>query len=157
MSATTSIAQYRPRKTILIAEADPLLMAMTAGALERAGFSVLAVASAEEALGFAFMDVPFNALFTGIELGGALDGWDLAEALRDMRPDLPVIYACANQEAQGSVMRVSESGWVPKPYSPIAIGVLMRDLLEPQPTHRPDIAPADPSQTAQILPFRRRA
>jgi CheY-like chemotaxis protein len=148
------------QRTVLVAEDDDLVRVMTTNALMDAGFDVIGVGSAEEALGLAVMDVRFDALFTSIELGGALDGWELAESMREMRPAIPVFYACANAEAEHAPMRVPDSQWVTKPYSPLAVSLLMRTLLDP-PRHTPDIMPAAPvaeasRQECVILPLRPR-
>ena len=39
------------------------------------------------------MEASVDILFTDIRLPGLMDGWQLAEAARTLRPDLPVIYA----------------------------------------------------------------
>ena len=35
-------------------------------------------------------------LFTDIQLAGQLSGWDVAEAFRAAKPEMPVIYASGN-------------------------------------------------------------
>ena len=137
------------RKTVLVVEDDALVRALASRALEDAGFAVLEVASAEEALGFALMDVAFDALVTDIGLAGAIDGFELAETLAEMRPGLPVFYtAWARSEA---APQVADAELVAKPYNPIALAALVRRRLSPT-NHRPDIAPAAPCVILSMQP-----
>jgi len=58
------------------------------------GCAVVEARSGEEAI--AFIDGPdqqLDVLFTDIRLGGPLNGWDVAEILRDRFPTLRVLYA----------------------------------------------------------------
>jgi CheY-like chemotaxis protein len=114
--------------TVLVVEDDPLVLEMAAEALEDAGFAAIAVTAAEDALGLAVMDVAFDALFTDINLAGPMDGWELAEALREMRPDLPVVYASGSDPSEGGAHQVSGSIFVSKPYRPFDICRLMEGL-----------------------------
>ena len=102
------------RSTILVVEDNALILAMATDALEDAGFGVIGVTAAEDALGLAVMDVPFDALFTDIDLAGPLNGWALAETLRDMRADLPVLYT-SGKPAEAA-LSVPGSRFFAKPY-----------------------------------------
>jgi DNA-binding response OmpR family regulator len=130
------------RRHILLVEDDVLVAAMTRDALEYAGFEVTALIAAEDALSLAMMDVPFDLVVTDIDLAGPMTGWDLAESLREMRRDVPIIYASAQAETAGAGLRVGNSLFLSKPYSPVALSSLIRDLLAPVSVAAPDIAPA---------------
>lgn len=123
---------------ILVVEDDALVLAMLRDALTYAGFEVTAVTAAEDALGLAEMGVAFDALLTDIDLAGPINGWELAETMREMRPHVPVLYASAR--APDPLARVPDSVFFSKPYSPLAVCRLLRQLLTP-PTCEPDIAP----------------
>jgi CheY-like chemotaxis protein len=114
MQQTTNAAQ-QPK--VLVAEDEALIREMLVDALEEAGFEVTAVAAAEDALGFAIMDFAFDALVTDIGLDGPLDGFDLAETMREMQPDLAVIYASAASRPDRGFRQVPGSVFVPKPYN----------------------------------------
>ena len=140
---------------ILVVEDDALVAAMVCDALTYAGFGVTAVASAEDALGLALMDPPFDALFTDIELAGSIDGWELADTIREMRPHLPVIYASARPV--DPLACVPDSVFLSKPYSPLALCTLLRQLLTP-PSCAADIAPvATPAPRPERRPMLRLA
>jgi CheY-like chemotaxis protein len=58
------------------------------------GCTVIEAGSGEDAVGFINgPDQQLDVLFTDIRLGGALNGWDVAEIFRKRFPDLRVLYA----------------------------------------------------------------
>jgi CheY-like chemotaxis protein len=81
----------KPR--ILMVEDESLLLEVITADLEDAGFAVFQAATAEIALDILKAEASVDILFTDIRLPGLMDGWQLAEAARALRPDLPVIYA----------------------------------------------------------------
>jgi len=78
---------------ILVVEDELMLLEVIASELEDAGFAVAQAMTAEIALGLIEGGAPIDILFTDIRLPGAMDGWQLAEAARRLRPGLPIIYA----------------------------------------------------------------
>jgi CheY-like chemotaxis protein len=137
------------RRHILVVEDDALVSAMVQDALEYAGFDVTAVIAGEDALSLVLMDVPFDLVLTDIDLAGPMNGWEVAEAMREMRGNVPIVYASAHVEAAGSGMRVGNSLFLSKPYSPVAVCTLIRQLLTPV-VCQPDIAPAPRSRVVQF-------
>jgi CheY-like chemotaxis protein len=110
----------------LIAEDEWLVRMDIADALLNAGWQVIEAATGEQALtladgaranGVGVVDL----LVTDIRLGGAMNGWDLAEALRLKRPDIAVVYASATPAAE--TRQVAGSAFVEKPFR---IDTLMR-------------------------------
>jgi len=78
---------------VLIAEDEPLVLALAQEEFEDAGFEVVAAPDGQAALA-ALAEFPdISLLFTDIRMPGDIDGWALAKAARQMKPDLPVIYA----------------------------------------------------------------
>jgi DNA-binding response OmpR family regulator len=129
------------RPTILVVEDDALILDMVVDALEGAGFDVIGVSAAEDALGLAVMDVRFDALFTDIDLGGPVDGWELAETLREMRAELPVIYTSGRPPKAACF--VPGSTFVAKPYGIADLCALMERLVRPgKDMSSPTLAPA---------------
>ena len=59
---------------------------------------------------------PIRVVFTDIQLGGELTGWDVAEAFRRAYPDIRVIYASGRY--QEGERRVPDSVFFTKPYIP---------------------------------------
>jgi CheY-like chemotaxis protein len=60
--------------------------------LKAQGWSVVETATGESALAVLATD-EIHLLLTDIQLAGAIDGWEVARALRAKKPDFPVIYA----------------------------------------------------------------
>jgi CheY-like chemotaxis protein len=59
---------------------------------------------------------PIRVVFTDIQLGGELNGWDVAEAFRKAHPDIRVIYASGRYH--DGERRVADSVFFTKPYIP---------------------------------------
>ena len=112
LSATVKMA------TVLVVEDEWLVRDTVARELEDAGYAVIEAESGETALA-AFEADKIDLLFTDIRLPGAVDSWRLAETVRSMRPDLPVIYATGYSAAERR--QVPESVFLGKPYRPSAM------------------------------------
>lgn len=120
------------RVHVVVVEDDDLVLAMTTEVLESAGLEVSAFTAAEDALGRAMMDLPFDVLFTDIDLAGPMDGWELAEAIREMRPDAPIICTSGRSYRDEFMCRVPRLVFVPKPYSPVGICSLIQSMIMEQ-------------------------
>jgi CheY-like chemotaxis protein len=77
--------------TVLVVEDDWLLRNDATDALEDAGWTVLGVASGEEALVLLNPALPIDLVFTDINLAGAISGWDVGDAAQRLG-QVPVIY-----------------------------------------------------------------
>ena len=66
---------------------------MVAEVLGEHGFEVYAVANAKDALRHLTCGSPCDILLTDINLPGSIDGAALARLARELRPNLPVVYA----------------------------------------------------------------
>ena len=116
------------RPVVLFVEDQPMVRFTTTAQLTDAGYSVVAVASGEEALTLLHGNSRIDALLTDLRLPGKVDGWDIAERARRLRPELPVIYASAYsyvtpRQVEGSVM-------LDKPYPPEALLDALDTLLD---------------------------
>jgi CheY-like chemotaxis protein len=86
------LAKNRP--TVLVCEDDVLIRAVIVDYLTEHGCTVLEAGNGEEAV--ALIDGPdqqLDVVFTDIRLGGALNGWDVAEIFRDRFPGVRIVYA----------------------------------------------------------------
>ncbi|WP_245291207.1 response regulator [Methylobacterium aquaticum] len=79
------------RPVVLVVEDEALTIMDLSDVLDAAGFEVLQSASAERALGLLTGRTDIVALITDVELSGKTDGFDLARAAAQMRPDLPIV------------------------------------------------------------------
>ena len=80
------------RKQVLVVEDEVLVSEMICDALTEDGFDVHVSANADDALRYLSRH-SVDVLFTDIDLPGSMDGGRLARCAREMKPDLPVIYA----------------------------------------------------------------
>lgn len=93
---------------VVVCEDDTLVRMVIVDYLSENGCKILEAASGEDAVGL--IDGPdqqLDALFTDIRLGGALNGWDVAEIFRERFPNLRVLYASGfsidpRRDVQGS-------------------------------------------------------
>ena len=89
---------------ILLVEDEWLILQVAATELADAGYEVLSADNGDSALALLERGEQVDLLFTDVRMPGSLDGWALARRARDLRPDLPVIYATGfSREAPGMV------------------------------------------------------
>jgi two-component system, response regulator PdtaR len=89
--------RLQPRTArILVVEDEVLIRAVIAEELRLAGFSVIEAGRADEALTYIKAGEQVDLIFSDIQTPGSLNGLQLAEALRDQYPDIPVILTSGN-------------------------------------------------------------
>ena len=81
---------------VLVVEDDFVVRYGIADALREAGYAVVECGSGEEAVALCRSKAPIDVLFTDINLGGLVSGWEVAERFRMDRPDGVVLYTSAN-------------------------------------------------------------
>ena len=64
---------------VLVVEDDFVVRYGTANALREAGYTVVECGSGEEAVALCRSKLPIDVLFTDINLGGSVSGWEVAE------------------------------------------------------------------------------
>ena len=109
---------------VLFVEDEYLISEWVAQSLSEQGFAVQTVTNAADALHH-LASVQVDVLFTDINLPGGMDGAALALRAREIRPDLPVVYASARANLLKLDARVPGSIVVPKPYEPALVGRLL--------------------------------
>jgi two-component system, response regulator PdtaR len=103
-------------RTILFVEDEPLLGELMTEALTDKGYTVEVAPSASHALRYLLSGGEVDILFTDIDLGDGMDGAKLAQIAREMRPELPVVYASGRRSME-QFPTVPDSIFLPKPYS----------------------------------------
>lgn len=101
--------------TIVIVEDEFLVRDMIVHEVIDAGFKVIPAETAEGGLQ-ALKEGGVALLFTDIRLPGPMDGWQLAEAARELTPELPIIYATGYTAEEPRV--VAGAVFLRKPYLP---------------------------------------
>lgn len=110
---------------ILIAEDERSVRESAARYLEAVGFDVLTADDGCQALA-RLRERGAAVLFTDIRMPGGLDGWQLAEAAREIDPSVIVIYASGF--APGPRRAVPGSLFMPKPYLLAEVVEALADL-----------------------------
>jgi two-component system, cell cycle sensor histidine kinase and response regulator CckA len=126
-----SLAPARERKpaTILLAEDDPGVRAVTRAALEDHGHTVVEAASAEEALARARDHAgPIDLLLTDVVMPGT-SGRELADRLA---PDLKVLYMSGYTDDAAAYQDIIEAGvpFLQKPFTPEQLADKVSETLE---------------------------
>jgi CheY-like chemotaxis protein len=121
--------------TILVVEDEPGIRALVRKILRRERYYVLEAGSAEEALEVASAhQARIDLLLTDVMLP-RMNGRALAEALREDRPDMKVIYVSGYTDDES--VRTGDfpqgSKFLPKPFTLGALTGKVREALEPQP------------------------
>ena len=100
---------------ILIVEDELLLSMDISEALEDAGYAVIAVANADEAIKVLESRDNVRTIFTDIDLPGSMDGLKLAAAVRDRWPPIHIIVTTGMRAPHRDEIPTN-SMFIAKPY-----------------------------------------
>jgi CheY-like chemotaxis protein len=130
-------------QTILCVEDDVVVRAHVVGRLESLGYTVIAAASAAQALELVKSGVAFDLLFTDIVMPGAMNGRQLAEEVAKLRRPLRVLYTSGHTfDAFGSSERLGEGVLLlAKPYRKAELARMLRLCLDRAIDHMGDPIP----------------
>jgi two-component system, response regulator PdtaR len=99
--------------TVLVVEDEILIRDVIADDLKEAGFSVVLVSNADEAIAVLEARQDIHLVFTDIDMPGSMDGLKLAAAVRDRWPPVHIIITTGKPrpaEIPANAM------FIPKPY-----------------------------------------
>ena len=119
-------------KTILVVDDQDSIVQLAKTVLYMEGYTVIFGCSGEDAL-FVNENHPFpiDLLLTDIRMGPDLNGCDLAQAMRLLRPEIRVIYmsAFADDDRVHEEAEAGTATFLPKPFSPSQlVGVVAKVL-----------------------------
>jgi CheY-like chemotaxis protein len=100
-------------RVALVVEDDWFVREDIANQFRQEGWRVLEAATGAKALELLRQGQNIDILVTDIRLADSITGWDVAEAVRIMHPDVPVIYASGGCDSDGH--RVVDSVALSKP------------------------------------------
>lgn len=115
--------------TVLVVEDEALIGEMIADALVDRGFDVHLVCTAHDALRYMVSGGPVDVLFTDINIAGEIDGTVLARHVRNLRPDLPIVFASARPNLFDELRRFPRAACLPKPYGPAQVCAIVEGLF----------------------------
>jgi DNA-binding response OmpR family regulator len=115
---------------ILVIEDDESIQVLVEDALADAGFEPAIAPSGEEALTLLMgMKGRFRALVTDISLRGKLDGWEVAQRVREMDSAFPIVYVSGGSAADWPSRGVPNSIMLTKPFAPAQLVTAVSTLL----------------------------
>lgn len=126
---TPSLGELRGSETILIAEDHESIREMARQTLLSLGYRVLSAGDGEEALRLCAEDTPAIAILDVImpRLGGVATAQRLSESFEG----LPVLFTSGySQDSENVGPAVANARYLQKPYSPTALGRLVREILD---------------------------
>jgi CheY-like chemotaxis protein len=115
---------------VLLVEDEPLVLLSTQDTLEGGGYTVVTAGDGEEAM--ALLDArseELAGLVTDVRMGDGPSGWDVARHARELKPNLPVVYATADSAQDWSAQGVPKSLVVQKPYAPAQLLTAISTLI----------------------------
>lgn len=104
------------RANVLVVEDEVLISELVSEALLESGFDVHAVTNGENALRYLESGSEVDILFTDINLEGRMDGSALAKAVRERRPELPIVYCSGRHSPTAISPLMPRSVFLKKPY-----------------------------------------
>ena len=120
---------------VLLVEDEPLLGELMTEALTDQGFEVRAASDAGDALRYLLSGAEIDILFTDIDLGGAMNGAELAQLARELRPQLPIVYT-SGRRAPDEIAAVPGAAFLPKPYSLDDVSATLGQIVRKDTTAR---------------------
>lgn len=102
--------------SVLVVEDEVMISNLVADCLTASGFSVHEVTTADAALRYIKSGADIDVLFTDINLPGSMNGVELAERARELRPEMPIVYASGRFKLSEISPLVPRSLFMSKPY-----------------------------------------
>ena len=88
-----AVASTRKARKVLLVDDDGDVRATAVNLLTTLGYEVLVAASGAEALDILARDEGIDVLFTDVMMPGGMDGGEVAEKAREIRPDIKILFA----------------------------------------------------------------
>jgi len=117
---------------VLVVDDDSDVRAMAMSILRRLGLSPEGVADADAALQFLRAGKEVDVLFSDVRMPGGMNGLQLAEESKKIRPDLKVILTSGYAGSPEVMQKIREGrfAFLPKPYDGAGLGKMIRSVLE---------------------------
>jgi CheY-like chemotaxis protein len=120
MLSPPEIVKPATLEAVLVVEDDVLIRIAISGYLRECGYRVFEAANAAEALAvLQKAEVEIDVVLSDIEMPGCMDGFGLAQWIRENRPGLDVVLAGTAERAAHTAGELCEEGpMLAKPYEP---------------------------------------
>lgn len=129
---------YGNGETILIVEDDPVILDMEKEMLQKLGYSVIAAGTPGEAIRLTREAQDEIHLYITDVIMPEMNGRELIEKLRDIRPDMKYIYMSGYTSDVIAHQGVLEKGvhYIPKPFSLQSLALKVREVLDNHKKHQ---------------------
>ena len=103
---------------VLVVEDELLIQIVAIDLLEESGIVVWSASTGEDALAVLQQHChEIDVLFTDVNLGSGIDGFEVARRARALCPDIRVIYVTGAPQLDVQAERVPQSHFMKKPYA----------------------------------------
>jgi DNA-binding response OmpR family regulator len=115
---------------VLVVEDEPAVQSFIEEVLSDGGFEADFAESGEEGVSrFRKADRRYRALLTDINIGRGITGWDVARQVREIDPDLPIVYMTGTSAEEWKSRGVPNSILLEKPFAPAQLLTAVSQLL----------------------------
>ena len=121
--------EVRP-STVLVLEPEILVRMIIADYLRDCGFKVFEGVTADDVVAVLESGQKIDIIFAEVQLGGRMDGFGLAQWVRDKQPDTDVILTSGIARAADKAGDLCDEGPLEKPYHPQEVLRRINILLE---------------------------
>jgi len=121
--------EVRP-STVLVLEPEILVRMIIADYLRDCGFKVFEGVTADDVVAVLESGQKIDIIFAEVQLGGRMDGFGLAQWVRDKQPDTDVILTSGIARAAEKAGDLCDEGLLEKPYHPQEVLRRINILLE---------------------------
>jgi signal transduction histidine kinase len=120
-------------ETVLVIDDEPTLRMLITDVLEENSYRVLSAADGPSGLKILQSDTPIHLLITDVGLPGGMNGRQVADAARTLRPELKIIFITGYAENAVVGNGHLDAGMVilTKPFEITSLGAKVREVLEP--------------------------
>jgi len=116
--------------TVLVVEDEILVRTVIAAFLRDCGFDVIEAGNADEAIRVMGAGIRIDIVFSDVNMPGSMDGFGLAQWLRQERPDLKIILTSGAAQTAKDASDPCEHGPIlAKPYDHAGLARQLRALL----------------------------
>ena len=128
---TAALPVYRGEgQRVLIVEDDAQLRLIMADLVDALGYDVQLAASGQEALQLFDDGFEYDVMLTDIVMPGGIGGFELGEQVRDLRPDLPIVYMSGYTGFTEAEMGTAIGPFVQKPCAPSELSKVLFEITK---------------------------
>jgi CheY-like chemotaxis protein len=117
------------RPTVLVVEDEPIIREIMHAILEEEGFHAVSAECVSDAIETLSHEDVVDIVFADIDLGDRGGGYEVARQARRQRPGVKIVYTSGGAREDFQHQRVENARFVPKPYVPTDVCVMLRREL----------------------------